>query len=199
MLGTLAMLAVANIPNLIQYTVTNSRSTSCNSTTEANVAANIMVVLVRVYIPFGLMLVMDIIVFKRLQKSKRRVGVTQMGQRKQPGHVSNKEYSFLISTILIDLTFMLFYTPIAVYVSVSVADTYVNWDLFTKFAFYLFYSCAMLTSFLYSVVTFFLFLLLNRYFRSEVFTLLRLNKFFPDLGQTVMDTGSTNNAIRTIS
>lgn len=122
-----------------------------------------------------------------------------MGQRKQPGHVSNKEYSFLISTILIDLTFMLFYTPIAVYVSVSVADTYVNWDLFTKFAFYLFYSCAMLTSFLYSVVTFFLFLLLNRYFRSEVFTLLRLNKFFPDLGQTVMDTGSTNNAIRTIS
>ena len=191
-----------NMANLLQYTVTffwGTWFTFCASTTEATVAGNIIVILFRAYIPFGLMLVMDIIVFKQLQKSKRRVGVTQMGQRKQPGQVSNREYSFLISTILIDLTFVLFYTPIAVYISISVADTYISWDLFTSVAINLFYSCAMLTAFLYSVLTFVLFFILNRYFRSEVLTVLRLNKIFPEMSQTVMDTGSTNNMIRTIS
>jgi hypothetical protein len=197
MLGTLALLAVANMPNLLSYPLFFGRF--CSTANDVTVAANILAILFRAYIPFGLMLAFDIIVLKRLRKSKRRVAVTQMGQRKQPGQVSNKEYNFIVSTILIDIAFLLFYTPIAAYISMTVADVYVNWDRLATAAINLLYSCAMLTAYLYSVWLLVIFFIFNRYFRNEVFTVLRLNKFFPHLNQSVMETGSTNNMNRSMS
>lgn len=203
MLGTLVLIGVANIANLLQYTVTYfGWFTFCTMTSQVTVAGNILAILFRAYIPFGLMLALDIIVFKRLRTSKRRVGVIQMGQRKQPGEVSNREYNFIISTILIDLTFVLFYTPVSIYISITVVDVYVNWDpLFSK-ALDVFYSCALLTVYLYSVVLLFIFFILNRYFRNEVFTLLRLNKLFSSLNNNptlMMETASTLNMNRTMN
>ena len=199
MLGTLALLAVANMPNLLSYPQFFGRFAICTTANEVTVAANILAILFRAYIPFGLMLAFDIIVLKRLRKSKRRVAVTQMGQRKQPGQVSNKEYNFIVSTILIDIAFLLFYTPIAAYISMTVADVYVNWDRLATAAINLLYSCAMLTAYLYSVWLICIFFIFNRYFRNEVYTVLRLNKVFPDLNQSVMETGSTNNMNRSMT
>ena len=162
-------------------------------TNEVTVASNVLTILFRCYIPFTIMLVFDVIVFKRLRKSKRRVGVIQMGQRKQSHQISNKEYNFIISTIIIDLTFVLFYTPTAAHSSITVADVYINWDRITSAAISVFNSCSLFLAFLYSVVQFFIFFILNRYFRNEVFTILRINKLFPDLNQTMMETGSIIN------
>lgn len=195
MLGALALLAVANMANLLifQQTFTwfNNTFIFCSiPTNEVTVASNVLTILFRCYIPFTIMLVLDVIVFKRLRKSKRRVGVIQMGQRKQSHQISNKEYNFIISTIIIDLTFVLFYTPTAAYSSITVADVYISWDRITGAAIGVFNSCSLFLAFLYSVVPFFMFFILNRYFRNEVFTILRLNKLFPDLNQTLMETGS---------
>ena len=145
------------------------------------------------------MLVMDLVVFKRLRQSKRRVAVTQMGQRKQSNQISNKEYNFIISTIFIDLSFVVFYTPAAVHLSISVADIFITWDTLTTNAITLLYNCAILTAFLYSVFTFLMFFVLNRYFRSEVYTLLRINRLFPELSQTVLESGSNTNMKRTMA
>ena len=188
MLGTLAFIAVANMPNLLSYP---QGRFYCVQSNEAQTAANIISILLRAYIPFALMLVFDIIVFKRLRNSRRRVGVTQMGQRKQPGQFSNKEYNFMISTVFIDLTFVVFYIPISAYVTVTVVNTYVTWNYLTDMIFNIFYSCAVLLSFLYSVVLFFIFLIFNRFFRSEVFRILRLNRLFHNLEQTANN--NTNN------
>lgn len=202
MLGILALLVVANMPSLLTFPQTLVRSNVtyvyCSTAKEVTVASNILTVLFRAYIPFSIMLVLDIIVFKRLRKSKRRVGVTQMGQQKQPGQISNKEYNFIVSTIIIDLTFVLFYTPAAAYLLITVADTFVDWDRLTSAAIYLFSGCALLLAFLYSNVSFFIFFIINRYFRNEVFTILRINKLFPDLNQTMMETGSTANMNRSV-
>ena len=199
MLGTLALLVVANMPNLLSYPQFFGRFAFCTIANDVTVAANILAILFRAYIPFGLMLAFDIIVLKRLRNSKRRVAVTQMGQRKQPGQVSNKEYNFIVSTILIDIAFLLFYTPIAAYISMTVADVYVSWDRLASAAINLLYSCAMLTAYLYSVWLLVIFFIFNRYFRNEVYTVLRLNKVFPDLNQSVMETGSTNNMNRSMN
>lgn len=197
MLVTLALIAAANMPNLLSYPTKSGKSTTCTSPNDATVAANIITIFCRAYIPFAVILILDIIVFKRLKNSKRRVGVTQMGQRKQEHRFSNKEYNFIISTIIIDLTFVLFYTPIAGHVTITVVDIYVSWDRLTSAIFNVYYNTALLTAFLYSVSPFFIFFTLNRYFRNEVLTLLRLNKIFPNYNQTVMDTASTLNANRT--
>ena len=196
MVGAFILLAVANLPNLLTY----PNSTGfCTTATDVSVARNILTILFRVYIPFALMLVMDVIVFKRLRQSKRRVGVTQIGQQKQPHQISNKEYNFMISTLFIDLSFVVFYTPAAVHLSISVADIFITWDKLTSTAITLLYNCAILTAFLYSVLTFLMFFILNRYFRSEVYTLLRINRLFPELSQTVMESGSNTNMKRTMA
>ena len=196
-LGVLILLATADIANLISYPVQNGNRVTCFTSNDAQVAANILSILFRAYIPFTIMLVFDYIVFKRLRQSKRRVvAVTQMGQRKQSNQVSNKEYTFIVSTIIIDLTFVLFYTPIAVYVSITVVDVYINWDQMTSAILNVFYSCSLLASFLYSVWLIFIFFVLNRYFRNEAIAFLRLHRIFPDLNQTLMETGSIINMPR---
>ena len=201
MAGTLVLIIVANMANLLTFPVTIIGSrfnyTYCSITNEVITSSNIITILFRAYIPFTLMLVFDVIVFKRLRKSKRRVGVTQIGQRKQPGQFSNKEYNFILSTIFIDLTFVAFYTPVVVYISIQVADLYIDWNRLTSAAFSILYGLAMFLSYLYSVLPLLIFFIFNRYFRNEIFTVLRLNKIFTvlrlnkifpaiNLNQTVM-------------
>ena len=203
MLGTLALLAVANMPNLLTFPQnfsrrSNSTDIRCTITNEVTVASNILAILFRAYIPFIIMLVLDVIVFKRIRKSKHRVGVIQIGdqiQKKQPGQISNKEYNFIISTIIIDLMFVFFYTPSAAYSSITVADVYINWDPFTSAAISVYNSCALLLAYLYSVVLLFIFFILNRFFRKEIFSFLRLNKIFQSLNQSLVETGLTLHRI----
>lgn len=187
MLVVLAFIAIANMPNLLSYTINNNiiiNNNPCVQANEARAAANIISILLRAYIPFTLMLVFDIVVFKKLRKSKRRVGVIYTGARNQLGHISNKEYNFIISTIFIDLTFIVFYTPVSIYVTATVVNLYIKWDSIVTAGFNLFYNSAILFAYLYSALMFFIFLIFNRFFRHEVFNIFRLNKLFPNLNQT---------------
>ena len=169
---------MANMPNLLSYPQ-QGRNNFCIMSNEATAAANIILIFLRAYIPFTLMLIFDVIVFKKLRNSRRRVGMIQMGQQRQPeriSKISNKEYKFILSTIFIDLTFILFYTPISAHVTITVFNLYISWDMFTGAVINVFYNCALLTIYLYSVFLFVIFLVFNRYFRNEAFSILRLNK-----------------------
>jgi hypothetical protein len=196
MVGTFALLAVANMPNLLTYP--NSAG-FCVTPPDVSIARNVLTILFRVYIPFVVMFVMDVIVFKRLRQSRRRIGVSQMGQRKQSNQISIKEYNFIVSTLLMDLSFVVFYTPTAVHLAISLSTLFITYDSVTTAAVNLLYSCGILTAFLYSVLTFFLFFIFNRYFRNEVLTVLRINRLFPEMSQTVMESGSTNNMKKTLA
>ena len=191
MIGAFLLLAAANVPSLLPYT---DSSGNCITTNDIETARNIQTILFRVYIPFALMLVMDVIVFKRLRHSKRRVAV--MGQQNQ---ISNREYNFMISTIYIDLSFVVFYTPAAVHLSITIVDLFVDWDTLMGTVINILYNCSILTAFLYSVQTFFMFFILNRYFRNEVISILRLNKLFSKFNQTSVGNASTNDVNRNMN
>lgn len=195
MIGAFLLLAAANVPSLLPYT--DSRG-NCITTNDIETARNIQTILFRVYIPFALMLVMDVIVFKRLRESKRRVAVTTTQMMGQQNQISNREYNFMISTIYIDLSFVVFYTPAAVHLSITIVDLFVDWDALMGTVINLLYNCSILTAFLYSVQTFFMFFILNRYFRNEVISILRLNKLFSKFNQT-STIGSANDMNRNMN
>ena len=187
------------MPNLLSYPQKYFWFVNCVQSNEAQTAANIISILLRAYIPFTLMLVFDVIVFKRLRNSRRRVGVTQMGARKQPGQFSNKEYNFIISTIFIDLTFVVFYTPVSAHVTVTIINTYASWSTLTSAGLNILYYTSLFVVFLFSVVQIFIFLIFNRYFRIEAFYTLHLYKLFPNVNETVMETGSKNSNINMVN
>lgn len=135
--------------------------------------------LMRVYIPFALMFSLNMVIISRLQKSKRNVGqVNQIiNGNKQ---ISNKERMFKIKTIIMDFTFLLFYMPVAVNLTLNIVnlndtitnDVYLNAILNNLFA-----NLSTLLAYSYSVALIFIFLIFNKYFRDELLILLRLSRF----------------------
>lgn len=86
------------------------------------------------------------------------------------------------------------YYPVLVALPIGVVNLYIPpLDFLTSEALSVYYSCALLVVFLFSVLQLFLFLMFNRYFRSEAFRILHINRFFPEISQTVLDSKSNTN------
>lgn len=187
--GILLFVAAINSANIVTFTRTFTFMgfvfTFCSQTDDANIATTVLTIVSRIYIPFACMLTLNLIVLRRLRKSKIRVGVanvTRMGQQKnQPGQLSSKEYKFIVSMLFIDITFFVFYTPLAVTMTLYSVTT-INSTLFdpvTNAWILLAYSTAQALALIYSVSSFFIFAVFNRYFRGEVIAMLRLKRFLP--------------------
>lgn len=137
----------------------------------------------RIYIPFCLMVTFNAIVLSRLRKSKRKVqNALAVNHQQSNKPMSNKEYRFTIATIVIDFTFLVFYTPMAVNLSFGIVDI-VNsaiWSdpLSDVIVHNLFSTIAQLLAFAYSVAMIFFFIIFNRLFRHELFDLMRIRCFF---------------------
>lgn len=132
----------------------------------------------RIYIPFTLMVTFNGIVIKRLQKSKKITrGTTTTTQ------MSNREYKFKLATVIIDFTFLAFYTPMAVNLSFGIVDiinnSISNDPMADVIINVLFANVAQLLAFAYSVIMIFIFVIFNKIFRKEIISLLRLNRIFP--------------------
>jgi hypothetical protein len=186
--GILIFVVVISITNVI-YTVTpvvrgNITRYTCVQNSDVNMATSILTNLARIYIPFAFMITFNLVVLRRLRQSKIRVGVaivTQMGQQPQTGQLTNKEYRFFMSTLFIDITFFVFYTPLGAFITLWSVVT-LNSSLFDSVSYnmiYLFYSAVQVLTLIYSMASFFIFAYFNRYFRGEVISVLRLKKFFP--------------------
>lgn len=186
------LIAIGNMANLFSVPVTSGGKTRCVINNEAKVAANILSIFLRSYIPFFIMLVLNIIVFRQLRKSKTRVGIAQTGQNNQGGKLSNKEYNFMVSTLLIDLTFVLFYIPITMKVTVTALNVFISFDKFGNAILELFTNCGLFLAYFYSLSLSCIFLILNRYFRNEVLTVLRINRIMVNFNQTVLFRSKSN-------
>jgi len=128
------------------------------------------------------MLTFNLTVISRLNSSKKivRVGATQIINGKQQGQMSNKEYRFKVATIIIDFTFLFFYTPLAVSLTFGIVDL-VNGSisadpLMNVIVNNLFSNIATLLAFAYAVALIFIFFIFNRYFRIEFLRILRIKK-----------------------
>jgi hypothetical protein len=211
MLAILIVLALANMANLITYNSDNGNlgsNTTCTISYQAGVASNILTIILRTYLPFGLMLFFNVNVYRNLKNSKARsksIAVKLRSMSSQLSQVpsqksmannqmSNRQYNFIVSTLFIDLTFIIFYTPIVAHVTITTINLFVKWDKFSGYVFGLYYFIALLCSYLYCIVILFIFVIFNRYFRNEIIELLRLRKIWPNLDQTIIvDSTSTVN------
>lgn len=197
---TLVLIFTANIANLLTYqksvTIGGVVSTRCYISTDVSIAASLTAMVVRIYIPFSLMLTLNLFVFRRLRRSKSKVNILQTnGAIKNSNHISAKEHHFIVSTLFIDLVFFLFYTPTAVYISIWSANIYTlsAWTPLSSAILNIFLNCSQTLVYLYSVLLIFAFVVFNRTFRIEVVEMLRLKLIFPSLSHQNYDTHSLVN------
>ena len=187
LLGIFLFVSVINISNLIQTpgngTKQTDSSSNCEQSDEATLATSILATTTRIYIPFAVMLTFNSIVIHRLRQSRIRVrgGITvstvavgggsstPANYLTQPGLLSTKEYKLFVSTVCIDVTFFVFNTPLATFITIwSIMK--IRGDLLDELfstKIFLYYSAAQVVTLIYSVSSFFIFALFNRTFRHE--------------------------------
>lgn len=212
MIGVLALVLITNITNLLTYPITrtsinNVTTTSCFTSLPVQISTTLIAILMRIYIPFLLMIGFNLIVIIRLRNSKRRVGINgrknaqqQLPSTQPANQLSRKEYKFVVTTIIIDAMFFVLHTPLAAFfvitiynqfndsiTSVPVVSAWVN----------LFSNVSQLIAVGYPELMIFIFVTLNRYFREELLVIFRLSKR-PTVGnQNESFLGATRTNIRT--
>lgn len=130
------------------------------------------------YIPYIIMLCLDVKSILRLRESKRRV--TQANDQN-----TNRMSKFAVSTILIDLNFLVFRLPETIFQAIQISININQRDLYLRFL----RVFSNLISYSYSTALVFIFILFNRIFRKEIFSLFRLNRI---CGTHFFSSSSTN-------
>lgn len=199
MFGILICLLITSLPNLLQQTsVLNSKNvTVCSQGNDAFIASTLLSTLMRVVIPFIFMLALNLLVIRELKKSKVRVGVAQIAS--QNNQLSNREFRFMVCTIIIDFVFLIFYLPITIALSILVYNlfsTSLTSNPVANAIYNLFLSIAQMLALGHSSALFFVFLIVNRTFRAELIVLMRLDKPISSLKpRTSIFLTHTNNSI----
>ena len=189
MLVFLALIIITNIPNLITYPVTDpvTNITTCFSTNTVTTINYLIAAFMRSFIPFGIMLTLNLLVIWSLKQSKVRVGVSsvvQSGQQTSHRQFSNKEFRFMVSTLIIDFIFLFFYLPLGVnfgVVTYNLFGTSITSNPVSNAAYNLASNIIQLLALSHTSALFFVFIIFNRNFRNEIIDLLRLNILFPSL------------------
>lgn len=204
----LAFILIINVTNLITYSVTDANNiTSCFISNGISIATSINTNLTRVFIPFVFMLTLNLLVIWRLKSSKIRVGVVNVLQiaaaSQQNGQfhkqMTNREFRFTISTLLIDFVFLFCYFPLEVNICIqlyNLFDDSITGSPIASAVLNVFTSVAQVTALGHTAVLFFVFVIFNRNFRNELIMLFRLYKIFPALqpqDNTTMLTRIMNN------
>lgn len=145
----------------------------------------------RIYIPFTIMITFNMIVLSKLTKSKKSLlhsGSRATNSIRRREKISNKEYRFKIAMIAIDFTFLLFFTPRAVTLTLGIidlltgsisADPLKNVIINT-----LLLNITQLLAFAYSAVMIFISLIFNRIYRRELLRMFCLHRVLTTLSET---------------
>ena len=190
MIGVFAFNLVVNMTNLLSYKTTLSNGMTifdyCYMALETSIATNLIAILVRIYIPFILMATFDAFVILRLRQSKIKVSPSFSKdpdlQRRHQNQISHRDYRFTVSTIIIDLTFFIFYTPLAGFFGINIAGLFNNslWSPNTSAYINFFSNLSQLLSFGHTIALVFLSTFFNRYFREELVYLCTLKIIQPN-------------------
>ena len=164
--------------------------TSCQGTRVVNQSIEYCV---QFFIPYLIMVNLNIKVLLRLRQSKRRAGLNSSSrQTNQVNSAANKGTRFTITTILIDLIFLVFNFP---QILINIYSL-INFKILPK----LFISSSILPisvnfinlfSFSYSAFLVLMFLIFNRIFRKEFCYFFRLTNFVNIFSSNMLNS-STN-------
>ena len=188
MLGFLAFILLADMTNLLTYPVTNAKNvTSCFVASDVTLATNLLANLMRVFIPYALMLTMNLLVIFRLKNSKVRAGAANAtlqatGNSRASRQLSNKEFKFTVSTLIIDFVFLFFYLPIGIVFIIATYNlfgTSITSDPVSNAIYNFISNITQMLALSHTSALFAIFVIFNQYFRNELIILFRLNRVFP--------------------
>ncbi len=139
---------------------------SCTPSQELSNVLDIINVLMRSYLPFSIMLVLNIILTKAFLKSKKKA-LKNDGMR--------KEYYFTFTVITMNITFFIVYTPWSLYYIINrivQANPFVLTPLFSA-QLGLFQTLSFSLAYVNNFTSFFLNIIFNNLFRNEVLSIFK--------------------------
>lgn len=181
-LATLALIFAINSIYFIE-----NKTETVNNTTKINMSRSSNCLVLRVelvnraidyciqfFIPYLVMVTLNIMVILRLRQSRKRAGlnISSRSTNQANNSASNKGTRFTITTILIDVIFLVFNLPqilINLYYLIKIQNSFITGRIFPFIV-----DCINLLSFSYSAVLVLMFLIFNRIFRTEFCYLFRL-------------------------
>lgn len=163
---------------------------TCEKSGVLIIVSNFFVTLMRVYLPFVIILTFNLLGIKNLKKAKINLNKYNMTQdherhdetakKKNSYKMSPIEYRFTVSNLANDFIFLTFFMPVNVYVTLETIDSIkpifktpiqiANFSLYTNLS--------QLTAFSYYMIDIVIFLALNRVFRDDLFALVKLDVIF---------------------
>lgn len=122
-----------------------------------------------VYIPYLIVLILDIVVVVQLRKPRFEMEPITRRERQNKNR-NSKSSRFTITTLLIDLIYLIFNFPLIIFNILCLIN-------FGRFYFYIvfFDRCLKIASFVYASCFFLLFLVFNGIFRNQFISLIKLN------------------------
>ena len=119
-------------------------------------------------IPYLIVLCLDIKAILRLRESKRRVTNTNAQN-------SNRKFKFAVSTLLIDLIFLVFRLPETMFQAYDVTQSFItgNFSIYSKI-----FPILDAVSYSYSTAQIFIFFIFNKIFRKEFLIFFKFDCWF---------------------
>ena len=197
-LGTAVFICILNVPYFISQrltTVSFINSTNGTNQTQVTVSCitssyvtlinNIIALLMRIYIPFILMIVFNLISIRDLKKSRKRVDKHKshsslVGNKNEQRKMPSIIYKFTVSNLAMDFIFLFFYLPLTVSYTLNIVSYFVpifGTDDVATADFTMFLDMSQLFAFFYHMIDIFIFLAFNRLFRDDLLLLLGLRCF----------------------
>lgn len=180
----MVVILICNIPNLFFY----FESGSCKSSNDITLITDVISILIRTYIPFGVMVVLNFLMIRKLFKSDRLTF--------KQNSLSRKEYQFTVAVMAYDAYFLFFNFPLSVHYIMFDINLYsgaLKGDPAMNAGYNLYSSVAINFSLLVQILSFFMYTAFNKLFRQELLRVFGLTRFF--LGSQVSNsTQPTINA-----
>jgi hypothetical protein len=184
MLAILCLVLLTNFTNLMTYPVTqinpanNRTSTTCFTPREWQIVTPIIAMLMRICIPFAIMIIFNTLISMRLFDSKKKI----------LNRKASKEYRFALVTLSMDIVFFLFYLPVGINLILNVVDVFSDVlnppQVNANFNFYS--NISQLIAISYHAIFFIINMIFNSLFRNEFFSLFR--KRIQPVSQTMTQT-----------
>jgi hypothetical protein len=178
MLGELVFIIIVDSWNFLSYPNSNG---GCSTVPIINQLSSIISALMRVYVPFLIMIALNWLVILNLKKSKKTANLSQFVNREQvkAAKAKNKKDKFTINSIIMDCIFMSFYVPYAIGVTLQTSGYIGSNHPVNVAVFTIYYTIVNLLAFSYDGWLIVIFCSFNRLFRNEFIKIFRLKRVFP--------------------
>jgi hypothetical protein len=190
----LALVLITNATNLITFPQTrmidaNRTTTSCTTSRAIRILTPIIAMLMRIYLPFLIMIILNTVILLKFLESKKKANMNRN---------TKKEYRFALITLSMDVSFLVFYLPIAVNLTLIALDealSIINTPL-SDAVFSLYGNIAQLIAISYHALFFFFNIIFNKLFRRELVFMLCYKCYFKQHQQTIQAQIQNNNSTR---